>query len=41
MRSDEVQIRELVAAWMKATREKDPETVLSLMTDDVEFLVSG
>jgi uncharacterized protein (TIGR02246 family) len=41
MPSDEVQIRELVAAWMKATREKDPDTVLSLMTDDVRFLVSG
>ena len=41
MSSDETQIRELVAAWMKATREKDPDTVLALMTDDVSFLVSG
>lgn len=41
MQSDERQIRALVATWMQATRDKDPDTVLSLMTDDVRFLVSG
>jgi uncharacterized protein (TIGR02246 family) len=41
MSSDEAQIRELVSTWMKATREKDPDTVLGLMTDDVQFLVPG
>ncbi len=41
MLSDESQIRELVSAWLKATKEKDPDTVLRLMTDDVRFLVPG
>jgi uncharacterized protein (TIGR02246 family) len=41
MRGDEAQIRELVSAWLKATKDKDPDTVLGLMTDDVRFLVSG
>jgi uncharacterized protein (TIGR02246 family) len=39
--SDEQQIRELVATWMSATRSGDIDTVLSLMTDDVVFLVVG
>jgi uncharacterized protein (TIGR02246 family) len=39
--SDEQQIRELVATWMSATRAGDIATVLSLMTDDVVFLVAG
>jgi uncharacterized protein (TIGR02246 family) len=38
---DEQQIRELVASWMAATKEGDTEKVLSLMTDDVVFLVAG
>jgi uncharacterized protein (TIGR02246 family) len=38
---DEQQIRDLVATWMAATRNGDVETVLSLMTDDVVFLVVG
>jgi len=38
---DEGQIRELVATWMSATRSGDVATVLSLMTDDVVFLVAG
>ena len=38
---DERQIRELVAAWMSATREGDTAKVLTLMTDDVVFLVAG
>lgn len=41
MPSDEQQIRELVATWMEATRAGDIETVLSLMTDDVVFLMPG
>lgn len=41
MNSDEREIRELVATWMSATRAGDVTTVLSLMTDDVVFLVSG
>jgi uncharacterized protein (TIGR02246 family) len=39
--SDEQQIRDLVATWMSATRSGDVDTVLSLMTDDVVFLVAG
>jgi len=38
---DEQQIRELVATWMSATKAGDIATVLSLMTDDVVFLVAG
>src|SRR5690606_32283340 len=41
MQRDEDQIRELVATWMKATKEGDSETVLSLMTDDCLFVVPG
>ena len=41
MHSDEQQIRELVATWMKATAEGDAETVLSLIADDAKFLVMG
>ena len=41
MPSDEAQIRELVSVWMKATKEKDPDAVLRLMTDDARFLVAG
>jgi len=39
--TDEQQIRELVSTWMSATRVGDIATVLSLMTDDVVFLVAG
>jgi len=39
--SDEQQIRDLVATWMSATEAGDIDTVLSLMTDDVVFLVAG
>jgi len=39
--SDEQQIRDLVATWMSATQAGDIDTVLSLMTDDVVFLVAG
>jgi uncharacterized protein (TIGR02246 family) len=41
MKSDEDQIRELVATWMTASRAGDIETVLNLMTDDVVFLLPG
>lgn len=41
MSDDERAIRELVATWMAATQAGDHETVLSLMTDDVVFMVPG
>jgi uncharacterized protein (TIGR02246 family) len=41
MTSDEQQIRQLVATWIEATKAGDTDAVLSLMTDDVVFLVTG
>jgi len=41
MSPDERAIRELVDTWMKASRAGDTETVLSLMCDDVIFMVPG
>jgi uncharacterized protein (TIGR02246 family) len=41
MSDDERAIRELVATWMAATKAGDHDTVLSLMTDDVVFMVPG
>jgi uncharacterized protein (TIGR02246 family) len=41
MRSDEQDIRQLVTTWMEASKAGDAETVLSLMADDVVFLVAG
>ena len=41
MTADEQEIRELVVTWMSATKAGDIATVLSLMTDDVVFLVAG
>ena len=41
MTDDEQQIRELVATWMSATLSGDVDTVLSLMAEDVVFLVPG
>jgi uncharacterized protein (TIGR02246 family) len=38
---DEEQIRELVSTWMTATKAGDVDTVLSLMSDDVVFLMPG
>ncbi len=38
---DERQIRDLVAAWMAASKAGDVETVLGLMAEDVVFLVAG
>jgi uncharacterized protein (TIGR02246 family) len=41
MQSDEQEIRRLVATWMTATKAGDLETVLSLMAEDVVFLMPG
>ncbi len=41
MEADEQQIRELVSTWMAATKAGDVEKVLSLMSDDVVFLMPG
>ena len=41
MSTDEQQIRELVATWLAATKAGDIPKVMSLMTDDVVFLVAG
>ncbi|HEU0062279.1 MAG TPA: SgcJ/EcaC family oxidoreductase [Hyphomicrobiaceae bacterium] len=41
MHEDERAIRDLVAKWMAASQAGDTQTVLGLMTDDVEFLVPG
>ena len=39
MSDDEKAIRQLVETWMEASREGDLATVLSLMTEDVVFMV--
>ena len=41
MTADERDIRDLIATWMQASQAGDFATVLSLMTDDVIFLVPG
>jgi uncharacterized protein (TIGR02246 family) len=41
MTDDERAIRDLVATWMAASQAGDTETVLSLMADDVVFMVVG
>ncbi len=41
MQNDEQAIRELVATWLSASRAGDTEKVLSLMADDVIFLLAG
>ena len=41
MTDDERAIRDLVATWMKASETGDVEAVLSLMADDVIFMVPG
>ena len=38
---DERAIRAVVDTWMSATKRGDVDTVLSLMTDDVVFMVPG
>src|SRR5215510_11048493 len=41
MSPDERAIRDLVDNWMKASRAGDTVTVLSLLSDDVIFMVPG
>ncbi len=41
MNSDEQAIRDLVARWHSATAAGDVETILTLMAEDVVFLVAG
>lgn len=41
MQSDEEEIRQMVSTWMAASKAGDVEAVLSLMADDVVFLVPG
>ena len=41
MTEDERAIRQLVSTWMAASQAGDTETVLSLMADDVVFMVVG
>jgi len=41
MSDDERAIRQVVEAWMAASRSGDIETVLGLMTEDVVFMVPG
>jgi uncharacterized protein (TIGR02246 family) len=41
MSEDERAIRELVETWMEASNDGDTDKVLSLMTDDVIFMVAG
>lgn len=41
MQTDEQAIRHLIATWMSATKAGDLDVVLSLMAEDVVFLVAG
>ncbi len=41
MTEDERAIRQIVATWMQASQSGDTATVLSLMTQDVVFMVPG
>jgi len=41
MSPDERAIRDLIATWLSASAAGDNEMVLSLMSDDVLFLVAG
>ena len=41
MTEDESAIRDLIDRWLTASKAGDIETVLSLMTDDVVFMVPG
>ena len=41
MTEDEKAIRQVVETWTQASRAGDTATVLSLMTDDVVFMVPG
>ena len=41
MERDEQAIRDLIATWLATSKAGDTKTVLSLMADDVVFLVPG
>lgn len=41
MSEDEQAIRNVVATWMSASKAGDLDTVLTLMSDDVVFLIAG
>ena len=41
MENDEQAIRQLVTTWLDASKAGDTGKVLSLMTDDVVFLIAG
>ncbi|WP_292617565.1 SgcJ/EcaC family oxidoreductase [Nitrobacter sp. 62-23] len=41
MTEDERAIRQIVATWMQASQSGDTAAVLSLMTEDVVFMVPG
>ena len=41
MQDDEHAIRQLVTTWLDASKAGDTKKVLSLMTEDVVFLVTG
>lgn len=41
MTDDEKDIRQFIQTWMQATKKGDIATVLSLMSDDVIFMVPG
>ena len=41
MQNDEKAIRDLVNKWLSATKAGDTATVLSLMADDIVFMVPG
>jgi uncharacterized protein (TIGR02246 family) len=41
MSNDEKMIREVIATWLRASREGDTTTIAKLMTDDVVFLTPG
>ena len=41
MRDDEQAIRDLISTWISASNAGDTQKVLSLMADDVVFLVAG
>ena len=41
MTDDERAIRQVIETWMQASRDGDTATVLSLMTEDVVFMVPG
>lgn len=41
MQNDEQEIRQLVSSWMAASKAGDVEMVLSMLADDVIFLLPG